>query len=169
MYFYCVCFIDFFQWNSSQPAVTATCCFLQVLDMFSWTFNKRRPPDNFSYSQNLKIVWKPIEYLQLRKWRGWIPVLSPKTWCFLGVASWVFFGLLSHLCCVCVVFLQDCLKLPGPPLACIPSCTMHPYLFSICGFWPIIPSVHVCLQSKSLHSSWLSTVHVFFFLPSALS
>lgn len=67
--------------------------------MFSWTFNEKRPPGSFNYSHNLKIIWKSTEYLQLRKSRRWTPVLLLETWHFFRVASWVFSGVLSHLCC----------------------------------------------------------------------
>lgn len=70
--------------------------------------------------------------------------LMPRWCCFLGLL----WALKPSLLCFSVVFLQDCLKLPSPPLACTPSCTTHPLQFSICGFWPIIPSAHAAFSQN---------------------
>lgn len=133
--------------------------------MFSWTLNKRRPPDNFTYSHNLKIVSKSIEYLQLRKWRRWdtcavIEDLALPWWCFLGL-PW---APKPSLLCFSVVFLQECLKLPSPLLFCTSSCTTHPIQLSICGFWPIIPSAPV--HSVKILTFFLTLYCSRFLLPS---
>lgn len=140
MHCYHVCLTASFQWKSSQSAVTASCCFFADFGhrcFLEHLIIKRRPPDNFNYSHNLKIYQNPRSIFSWGNDR-WTPVVLLNTWCFLGVSLHLCF--LSHHCCasVSVLFLQDCLRLPNQLLICIPSCiaTLHLWalpIYSLCS------------------------------------
>lgn len=61
-----------------------------------------------------------------------------KTWCCFGIAS-LLESSLGSSAVLCLVFLQDFLKLPSPLLACSSSRTEHPFQFSICFFGQLSP------------------------------
>lgn len=112
---------------------------------------KRRPPDNFNYSHDLKIVSKSTEYLQLRKWWRWTPVVLLNAWCFLGLAL----SPKPSLLCFSVLFLQNCLGLPCPLLACTPSCiaTLHLWVLPIYPLCSCVPSVNPLTLFFTLYGS----------------
>lgn len=143
-------------------AVTASCWFFAGFGHRCFPEHliiKKRPPDNFNYSHNLKIYQSPRSIFSWGNDR-WTPGVAEYL-----MLPWSCFTSLfpkPSLLCLSVVFFQDCLRLPNQ-LICIPSCiaTLHLWalpIYSLCS----------CAFCHPRHSS-LSTAHVSLFLSSALS
>lgn len=109
---------------------------------------KRRLPENFNYSHNLKILSKVHWASSVEKTMDTCGVaehLMLPCCCFMSLSPKLF------LLCFSVLFLQDCLRLP----TCIPSCiaTLHLWALPIYSLCSCVPSVK---PNTLLHSPWLT-------------
>lgn len=121
--------------------------------MFPWTFNYSKETSwllqLFQQFKNcIKIHWaSSSEKITKTDPCGFAEHLMLPWCCFMSLSPKL------SLLCFCVLFLQDCLRLPSPPLICIPSCieTLHLWALPIYSLCP--------WECQPFHQPWHSSLH----------